>query len=285
MEIKCPHCGVSYEVEKEEMYRYTTCGECGKGFVVGATSSLLSSDAQSASAIKAASAKPHASSASRINPVPRSRQVTGNSKLRSTRIPVQISHRQDKGMVLLKNGFWSFKGRARRKEYWSTVLILVVIALLFCVVPVVCFVSGLVESALVFAIVIYIVTFVAKLPVSVRRLHDVNLSGFWLLLNIVPYVGQVLPIAEFVILGCLDGTSGYNTYGPDPKGRQSAQTDRQQRQAQIPQAQNDDNIDEIGEYAANIEVNYVGVKGLTKEEKELFKIAVKTVTELSLYDN
>ncbi len=48
---------------------------------------------------------------------------------------------------------------------------------------------------------------------------------------------------------------------------------------------NDDNIDEIGEYAANIENEYVGVKGLAKEEKELFKIAVKTVTELSLYDN
>lgn len=48
---------------------------------------------------------------------------------------------------------------------------------------------------------------------------------------------------------------------------------------------NDDNIDDIGEFAANIEVEYVGVKGLTKEEKELFKIAVKTVTELSLYDN
>lgn len=48
---------------------------------------------------------------------------------------------------------------------------------------------------------------------------------------------------------------------------------------------NDDNIDDIGEYAANIENKYVGVKGLTKEEKELFKIAVKTVTELSLYDN
>ena len=48
---------------------------------------------------------------------------------------------------------------------------------------------------------------------------------------------------------------------------------------------NDENIDEIGEYAANIEQNYVGVKGLTREEKELFKISVKTVTELSLYDN
>lgn len=48
---------------------------------------------------------------------------------------------------------------------------------------------------------------------------------------------------------------------------------------------NDDNIDDISEYAAEIEVEYVDRKGLTKEEKELFKIAVKTVTELSLYNN
>ncbi len=48
---------------------------------------------------------------------------------------------------------------------------------------------------------------------------------------------------------------------------------------------NDENIDDVGEYVANIEEQYVGVKGLTKEEKDLFKIAVKTVTELSLYDN
>ena len=48
---------------------------------------------------------------------------------------------------------------------------------------------------------------------------------------------------------------------------------------------NDDNVDDIGEYAADIENEYVGAKGLTKEEKELFKIAVKTVTKLSLYDN
>ena len=48
---------------------------------------------------------------------------------------------------------------------------------------------------------------------------------------------------------------------------------------------NDDNIDEIGEYAANIEVGFVDRKGLTKEEKDIFKLAVKTVTELSLYEN
>ena len=44
MNIKCPHCGTEYEVEKKDMYRYTKCEVCGKGFVVGATTSMLSSD-------------------------------------------------------------------------------------------------------------------------------------------------------------------------------------------------------------------------------------------------
>ena len=35
MKIKCPHCGTEYDVEKKDMYRYTKCHVCGKGFVVG----------------------------------------------------------------------------------------------------------------------------------------------------------------------------------------------------------------------------------------------------------
>lgn len=43
MNIKCPHCGTEYEIEKKDMYRYTKCQVCGKGFVVGSDTSLLSS--------------------------------------------------------------------------------------------------------------------------------------------------------------------------------------------------------------------------------------------------
>ena len=44
MDIKCPHCGAEYEVEKKDMYHYATCEACGKGFVMGAATSLLASD-------------------------------------------------------------------------------------------------------------------------------------------------------------------------------------------------------------------------------------------------
>ena len=49
MDIKCPHCGTEYEVDKKDMYHYTTCEVCGKGFVLGATTSLFSSNNSTAS--------------------------------------------------------------------------------------------------------------------------------------------------------------------------------------------------------------------------------------------
>ena len=44
MDVRCPHCGTEYEIEKKDMYHFTTCEVCGKGFVLGATTSLFSSN-------------------------------------------------------------------------------------------------------------------------------------------------------------------------------------------------------------------------------------------------
>ena len=74
MNIKCPHCGTEYEVEKQDMYRYTKCQVCGKGFVVGATSSLLaeSSVAQPSSVkpsmVRGAKPRPQRSAVPRSRP-------------------------------------------------------------------------------------------------------------------------------------------------------------------------------------------------------------------------
>ena len=38
MNIKCPNCGMEYEVEKKDFGRFVTCESCGKGFVIGAKS-------------------------------------------------------------------------------------------------------------------------------------------------------------------------------------------------------------------------------------------------------
>jgi uncharacterized membrane protein YhaH (DUF805 family) len=106
----------------------------------------------------------------------------------------------------------SFGGRARRLEYWYfTLFHLLVIALAM----VVSYLAWLAIPAL--AIILYsIVIFGTLLPhlaVTVRRLHDVNRTGWWYLFGCVPVLG---PIVLLVWL-CTDGTRGPNRFGADPK--------------------------------------------------------------------
>jgi uncharacterized membrane protein YhaH (DUF805 family) len=54
--------------------------------------------------------------------------------------------------------------------------------------------------------------FLPSLAVSVRRLHDIGMNGWWVLLNLVPLGGLVL-----LVLFCQDSQPGDNNYGPNPK--------------------------------------------------------------------
>jgi len=126
--------------------------------------------------------------------------------------------------------FFRFDGRINRAKYWLVILINVVAilaaAFLF-VIP------GL--GWILFAVVVLAAIYVG-IAVAVKRLHDRNKSGLWLLLfYLVPAVLQgiagddfsginlVLNIAggaislwALVELGFLRGTAGANDYGPDP---------------------------------------------------------------------
>ena len=56
--------------------------------------------------------------------------------------------------------------------------------------------------------------FIPNLAVAVRRLHDQDKSGWWILIGFVPLIGGIW----LLVLYCLDGTPGPNRFGPDPKG-------------------------------------------------------------------
>ena len=92
-----------------------------------------------------------------------------------------------------------FSGRASRKEYW--LFALWNLPIMFVLLMIAIELYGL----------YYLGVLVPYLAVGVRRLHDTNRSGWWLLLAIVPLAGLAL-----LVCFCLEGTDGDNDYGPDP---------------------------------------------------------------------
>jgi uncharacterized membrane protein YhaH (DUF805 family) len=93
-----------------------------------------------------------------------------------------------------------FSGRARRSEYWYFILFNTLIYIALAILGVV-FIHNEVLSTLYNLAVL-----VPSIAVGVRRMHDVNKSGWFL----------IIPIYNLV-LACTEGTTGTNEYGQDPK--------------------------------------------------------------------
>lgn len=103
----------------------------------------------------------------------------------------------------------TFSGRARRAEYWWFVLAYV---LAYVVATIVDALVG----APVLEIIVVLGAIVPSLAVSVRRLHDTDRSGWWLLLALIPFGSIVL-----LVFTCLDSQPGTNRFGPSPKYAQN----------------------------------------------------------------
>ena len=108
--------------------------------------------------------------------------------------------------VALKK-YAEFNGRARRREYWWFTLVNVIIVILLSVVGRITHIGPWLSALYGLAILI------PGLAVGVRRLHDTNRSGWWLLIALVPFVGAII-LLVFVLL---DSQPGDNRYGPNPK--------------------------------------------------------------------
>jgi uncharacterized membrane protein YhaH (DUF805 family) len=111
-----------------------------------------------------------------------------------------------------------FSGRARRKEYWMFTLF----NLIFLIVAMI--VDNVVGTAIkgvgygLFYCLYALAVLLPSLGVSVRRLHDVGKSGWFLLIAFIPIVGAIW----LLVLMCTDGMPGENAYGPNPKQENTA---------------------------------------------------------------
>lgn len=106
-------------------------------------------------------------------------------------------------LVVLQS-YAKFDGRAGRGEYWWFVLanIVVYVAL-----------SILMQISGIFSLLFFIyalAVFVPSIAVAIRRLHDTDKSGWFMLIGLIPFVGAII-LLVFVIQ---EGTSGPNQYGP-----------------------------------------------------------------------
>ena len=105
-----------------------------------------------------------------------------------------------------------FEGRARRKEYWIFVLISSLILIFLSLIDEM---TGwkVWDDEGVLGLLYSIAVFVPTLAVLVRRLHDTDRSGWWILIALIPLVGAIV-LLVFLIL---KGSEGDNRFGPDPK--------------------------------------------------------------------
>ncbi|TNE56927.1 MAG: DUF805 domain-containing protein [Alphaproteobacteria bacterium] len=120
----------------------------------------------------------------------------------------------------IKNLWFTFGGRASRSDYWvRTFLPLVGISFLLAIV------AGLTDdgSGMSPMMLVYyafsLFTILPSVAVSIKRFHDRNMSGWWLLLTFVPVLGWIFGL---IFIGFLPGTDGDNDYGPNPVAASSA---------------------------------------------------------------
>jgi uncharacterized membrane protein YhaH (DUF805 family) len=105
-----------------------------------------------------------------------------------------------------------FSGRSRRKEYWFFVLFSIIISIVLGVIDAMIGTQTATGVGILSAIYM-LALLIPSIALSVRRLHDINRTGWWVLIGFIPLIGTIV----LIIFALLPGTPGNNDYGADPK--------------------------------------------------------------------
>ncbi len=107
----------------------------------------------------------------------------------------------------LKKDYVKFDGRVSRRQYWMFALFSFLISFVLGIIGGLIPVLGIISLLYVLALV------VPSVGLSIRRLHDLNLSGWFFLICLIPFVGVI----ALLILFCLPGDAKANNFGPANK--------------------------------------------------------------------
>ncbi len=103
--------------------------------------------------------------------------------------------------------FAKFDGRAGRAEYWWFVLANIIAYILLAIL------TQIASILVILLIGFWLAIIVPSIAVAIRRLHDTNKSGWFLLISLIPLVGGII----LLVFLATPGDAGANTFGaPDP---------------------------------------------------------------------
>lgn len=124
-------------------------------------------------------------------------------------------------MLMPLRRYADFSGRSRRREYWSFVLLNVLIGMFVGLTFLVGYYADMSQTEMdiylmpiVYLAGLYsLIALVPGVAVTIRRLHDTDRPGWTILWALVPLIGALLLLAYYIE----EGDDGPNRFGPDPK--------------------------------------------------------------------
>ena len=105
------------------------------------------------------------------------------------------------------SNYATFSGRSSRAEYWWFVLVGLIISIVLVIIDYAAF--GPYAQFQPFSTLWSLAVLLPNLAVGARRLHDINKSGWWLLISLVPLIGLILLLVWF----CQKGDAAPNNFG------------------------------------------------------------------------
>jgi uncharacterized membrane protein YhaH (DUF805 family) len=100
-----------------------------------------------------------------------------------------------------------FSGRAHRTEFWMFTLVNIIIVVVLSVI------EGLLGSPGIVCLIYNLAVLIPCIAVTVRRLHDIDRSGWWILISLIPLIGAIV----LLVFAVQDSKPHENQYGPNPK--------------------------------------------------------------------
>lgn len=109
---------------------------------------------------------------------------------------------------------FGFNGRINRAKFWlGTVCLIVVYIILGVISAATMNPDGSMGAIGIVVLIVYLAMIWPSVALGVKRFHDRDKSGWWVLISLVPIIGGIWYLVE---CGFLEGTKGPNKFGPDP---------------------------------------------------------------------